>query len=98
MSESEEMDYLVMGRRKAAFVAAGCHPEEAAELAYHMMIRDRENRGSTNPLDDRRVCFECKHLDRQKYCNAYKDHQDRPVPQLRFTLQRCPKFELKGKK
>jgi hypothetical protein len=97
MSESEEMDYLVMGRRKAAFVTAGCHPEEAAELAYHMMVRDRENRGSTNPLDDRRVCFECKGLSGRD-CLFVKDKKGKPIPPLRFHLQRCPQFELKGKK
>ena len=97
MSESEEMDYLVMGRRKAAFIEAGCHPEEAAELAYHMMIRDRENRGSTNPLDDRRVCFECTgHKD--KLCHRILDKQKKPTSQLRFVLQRCDHFDLKGKK
>jgi hypothetical protein len=97
MSESEEMDYLVMGRRKAAFIVSGCHPDEATELAYSMMVRDRENRGSERLLDNRRVCFECTGLSGHD-CLYVTDKKGKPIPPLRFILQRCPQFKLKGKK
>jgi hypothetical protein len=99
MTEQEEKDWAAMERRADHFINSGCDHERARELAYHMMVRDRENRGSTNPLDDRRVCFECTHYDNKfKICNGVKDAHGKRVPPLRFILQRCPAFNLKGKK
>lgn len=92
MTEAEEMEELVWKRRRDKFVVEGLPLEEANELAAHMMLRDREG-----GLDDRRVCFECKHL-AVKYCTAIKDRFGRPSMQLRFILQRCDYFQLKGKK
>lgn len=78
-------------RRRNVFVENGLNESDAWDLAEQMFTRDKEK------LDDRRVCFECKnHVD--KHCIAYKDKFGKPTMQLRFILQRCPKFILKGKK
>lgn len=92
MTEAEEMEELVWKRRRDKFVAEGCPPEEAHELAARMMLRDREDDPQCL-----RVCFECTHL-AVKYCSVIKDRFGRPSQQMRFVLQRCPSFKLKGKK
>jgi len=92
LTEAQQMEELTWKRRRDKFVSEGLPMEEAGELAGHMMLRDREG-----GLDDRRVCFECRHL-AVKYCTVIKDRFGRPSQQLRFILQRCPSFELKGKK
>ena len=92
MTEAEEMEELTWRRRYKKFVEEGCPENEAYELATNMLFRDREG-----GLDDRRVCFECKHL-AVKYCTAIKDRFGRPSLQPRFILQRCDFFKLKGKK
>ena len=83
-SEWRNAEYETMQRRAGAFVDAGAAPHEAGYLAWRMLMRDRPDSG-----DDRRVCFECKHLRENARC--------RPgyLP-LRFVLQRCEGFELKG--
>ena len=71
-------------KREATFLQEGLEPHEAERLAQQMLYRDRPDSG-----DDRRVCFECKHLRENARC--------RPgyLP-LRFVLQRCEGFDLKG--
>ena len=83
-SEWSRVEFSRMQRRATAFVDAGAAPHEAGYLAWRMLMRDRPDSG-----DDRRVCFECKHLRENARC--------RPgyLP-LRFVLQRCEGFELKG--
>jgi hypothetical protein len=91
MTEAEEMEELVWKRRSTKFIQDGCIPDEAYELAGLMMLRDRD------PQDDRRVCFECTGY-KNKYCEYIKDKVGRPTQQLRFILQRCDYFDLRGKK
>jgi hypothetical protein len=92
MTEAQEREELIVQRRAQKFIEEGCESEyEAYELAWLLALRDREQ-----GCDDRRICFECKHYENKK-CNAILDKFDRPTQQLRFILQRCPKFKLKGK-
>lgn len=81
----------ILNKRYLAFVDEGLIEHEADDLAYSMMIRDREG------FDDRRVCFECKHY-KNKHCEAIRDAKGRPTQHLRFMLQRCEFFILKGAK
>ena len=78
-------------RRRETFIEEGLSEDEAYELADQMFIRDMEG------WDDRRVCFECNHYSNKK-CTKIVDRHGRPTMQLRFMLQRCPQFKLKGKK
>lgn len=71
-------------RRESIFLAEGFDKSEA--LAEQMLYRDRPDSG-----DNRRVCFECQHL-RGKKCDAQS------IPPLRFILQRCDFFALRGAK
>lgn len=89
----QELDKAIAthDRRRGAFTAEGLSPDEAFDLAERMFNRDAD------PMDDRRVCFECaNHV--AKLCMAYTDRYRRPTTQPRFVLQRCDKFKLKGKK
>ena len=73
-------------KRVKIFINEGLSEEEAEELAEQMLKRDFEG-------DDRRVCFECtKYQPANVTCSVYRK---RP---LRFTLQRCEFFQLRGKK
>ena len=76
--------------RMQKFVDEGLDEDEAFDLAESMWTRDED------PMDDRRVCFECKHL-AGKYCSAILNKFGRPTEPYRFILQRCDKFQLKGK-
>lgn len=67
-------------RREAVFSKEGFKFSE--RLAEQMLNRDRDTQ------DNRRVCFECKHL-RGRSCDAQS------IPPLRFILQRCVAFSLK---
>ena len=89
MTEAEEMEELAHRRRKERFIREGLEVEQAHELAGRMMMRDRD------PFDDRRVCFECVHL-AGKLCTKITDRFHRPTMQLRFILQRCDHFHIKG--
>ena len=89
--EELEIAIAVHARRRKVFIEEGLCEEQAWDLAEKMFERDRDG------LDDRRVCFECKNYV-AKHCIAYTDKFNRPTMQLRFVLQRCPKFILKGKK
>lgn len=92
MNDAEEMEEMTWKRRRHTFVEEGLPFDDATDLALRMMRRDREN-----GLDDRRVCFECTHYV-SKYCHRILDKHERPTRQLRFILQRCDYFQLKGKK
>jgi hypothetical protein len=87
MNESEIKRYT---KRMEVFMREGLDQEESELLAQRMYERDKE-RG------DRRVCFECERYDdRTTHCTFYKDSKTyRP---LRFVLQRCDGFKLKGSK
>jgi hypothetical protein len=88
MTEQEDKRFM---KRKAVFVTEGLPEEDALDLAYSMMMRDRD------PQDDRRVCFECSNYT-GKYCMKMRDRLGKPQIPLRFILQRCDDFELKGTK
>ena len=90
MTEEEvEIEESKFFRRKAAFVKEGLPEVDAEELAFRMMMRDRDQ------FDDRRVCFECKNYIMSK-CFKYKDRFGRPDTPPRFTLMRCDSFDLRG--
>ena len=92
MIELDTLEKLVArhNRRQAVFMEAGLPNDDAFDLAEAMFERDLD------PQDDRRVCFECKHL-AVKYCSAILNKFGRPTEPVRFVLQRCDKFHLKGK-
>jgi hypothetical protein len=88
----EMMDQMIANhlRRQEAFKKAGLSADDAYDLADRMWSRDE------NCVDDMRICFECKHY-KNELCTAIFD-KGRPTQQLRFILQRCPQFSLKGAK
>jgi hypothetical protein len=89
----QELDKAIAihDRRRGVFTAEGLSPDEAFDLAERMFNRDAD------PQDDRRICFECTNYV-AKHCTAFLDKFQKPTTPLRFTLQRCDKFNLKGKK
>lgn len=89
--ESIEIEERRFSRRKKIFLEEGLCEEGAHELAYNMMMRDRDQ------YDDRRVCFECTNYV-GKVCMKMKDRQGKPQMPLRFILQRCDFFKMKGTK
>jgi hypothetical protein len=84
----------VAQRRSKKFCLEGLQQQLASDLAYDMMVRDREHAQGIMQ-DDRRVCFECKHLMVQT-CMAINVGTKRLEP-YRFILQRCDSFSIKGK-
>lgn len=89
MNESEIKRYM---KRVEVFVREGLDQDESELLAQRMYERDKE-RG------DRRVCFECENYnDKNTHCNVYFDSKGKTYRPLRFVLQRCDKFKLKGSK
>jgi hypothetical protein len=90
MTEAEQTEENVWKRRYLKLVEEGLDSDEAHELAAQMMMRDRDS------YDDRRVCPECTHY-KNKLCNKILE-KNKPTQQLRFILQRCDHFELRGKK
>jgi len=93
MTEEEiEVATAKHDRRTKAFMDAGLTREAAWELADKMFDRDAD------PQDDRRLCFECKNY-KDNECSAYLvGKKQTPMTPLRFVLQRCDRFELRGKK
>lgn len=89
----EELDKAIATheRRRNVFVAEGLSQDEAWDLAERMFNRDAD------PMDDRRVCFECRHHI-ARLCTKITDRYGKPTTQVRFVLQRCDHFDLKGKK
>ena len=89
MNESEIKRYM---KRVEVFVREGLDQDESELLVQRMYERDKE-RG------DRRVCFECENYnDKNTHCNVYFDSKGKTYRPLRFVLQRCDKFKLKGSK
>jgi hypothetical protein len=78
-------------KRMQTFVNEGLSEDDAFDLAEAMWTRDEDG------FDDRRVCFECKNY-KDKKCKAILDKSGQPTQHLRFILQRCDYFVLKGKK
>lgn len=78
-------------RRMETFRKEGLCNDQAYDLASAMMDRDRD------PHDDRRVCFECENYV-GKVCMKMRDKLGKPQMPLRFVLQRCENFQLKGSK
>jgi hypothetical protein len=91
----EEMEIAMMkhARRRETFMKEGLNIQEAWKLADQMYDRDNDSQ------DDRRLCFECKkYNERYRTCPMIFDNKGNAQRPLRFTLQRCEWFELKGKK
>lgn len=88
----EELDRAISihERRRNTFMAEGLCESEAFSLAEQMFTRDADIG------DDRRVCFECNHYI-NRHCTKIRDKFGKPTMQLRFVLQRCDYFDLKGK-
>lgn len=78
-------------RRRNTFMVEGRCEDQAFELAEQMFNRDQD------PYDNRRTCFECTRYV-ARHCTAYRDRWNKPTMQLRFVLQNCDKFDLRGKK
>lgn len=83
-------------RRQKAMVQAGVEEVEATTAAIAMLLRDRPDSG-----DDRRICFECRHLD-GTVCKsvdraAMKVSAKGAFEPVRTILQRCEGFQMKGK-
>ncbi len=66
-------------RRRTRLLKEGVKDDDATELCYQLMVRDREDL-------DMAVCLECKYMDKS-YCQKYNRYTSR------FTLMRCEKFE-----
>jgi hypothetical protein len=92
MKEEElEKAAIRFDRRYKTFVSEGLCEDTAYKLAEQMFERDRD------PQDDRRVCFECDNY-LGRVCIKMKDKMGKPTMPLRFVLQRCDFFKLKGTK
>jgi hypothetical protein len=94
MTEEEtEIAVAKHTRRRKTFEDEGLSADDAWDLADRLWERDADS------FDDRRVCFECKKYDtKNKTCPEYVDRYGKPERPPRFTLQRCPWLDLKGKK
>jgi len=80
-------------KRRARFEEEGLTPDEAYDLADKLFERDRDE------FDDRRLCFECTNYnDKAKTCSKIVDKLGKQQRPLRFILQRCDWFNLRGKK
>ena len=91
MTEAEEQEEATWKRRYMKLVAEGCPVDEAYELAAQMtLIRDNDIG------DDRRICLECAHY-KDRLCHKILLN-GKPTQQMRFILQRCDHFKLKGSK
>ena len=91
--EELEIAILKHSRRRKTFEEEGLSENEAFDLADKLFERDQDG------YDDRRLCFECKKYNIQnKTCPKIVDRRGVPQRPLRFILQRCEWFELKGKK
>lgn len=94
MTEEEiEVATAKHNSRSKAFMDAGLSREAAWDLADKLFERDAD------PQDDRRLCFECKKYEpKSETCPKIVDRKGYPQQPLRFVLQRCDWFDLKGKK
>ena len=91
MNDKLKKEIARFNSRKQKFIEEGLCEDQAYDLASAMFDRDRD------PHDDRRVCFECENYV-GKLCMKTLDKLGKPQMPLRFILQRCPDFQLKGKK
>jgi hypothetical protein len=92
MTEEEiEKAVFRFDRRYKTFLGEGLCDDQAYKLAEQMYNRDLD------PQDDRRVCFECSNYI-ARVCTKMRDKQGKPQMPLRFILQRCEWFDMKGKK
>ena len=89
MTDRLDKEIARYNRRYETFVKEGLCPDGAHDLAEQMFNRDRD------PGDDRRICFECENYV-AKVCLKMKDKLGKPQMPLRFVLQRCDFFQLKG--
>jgi hypothetical protein len=89
--EDLEKAVIRFDRRYKTFMSEGLCEDVAYKLAEQMHERDKD------PQDDRRVCFECDNYV-GKVCIKTKDRLGKPQMPLRFVLQRCDWFKLKGKR
>ena len=80
----------IFDRRRKKFIIEGLSESSAYDLATALWNRDESE------TFDMRVCFECKNYQVDKSCKALSQPQKKMYP-LRFVLQRCPQFYLKGK-
>ena len=79
-------------RRRKRFEEEGLSEMEAFDLAEKLFDRDYDE------TDDRRLCFECRnYVDETKVCKK-KIINGKPQIPIRFTLQRCEHFDLRGGK
>ena len=91
MTEQEE---FLFKRRKAKFVEEGFDLQKgnsSTDLANQMMMRDRD------PDDHRRLCFECQNF-AVKFCTKKLNEYGGPSHSLKYVLQNCVAFKLKGSK
>jgi len=91
--EGRELEVFIKRheRRRKHFIAEGLSDTEAYELAEKLWERDM-----FPELDDRRVCFECKHYnEKSTRCESIRDSIGAPTATMRFALQRCNSFEVK---
>jgi len=94
--EGDELDVFIKrhDKRRKRFLSEGLSRDESYDLAEALWDRDL-----FPELDDRRVCFECDYyIESKALCGGITDRNGRPTQQMRFSLQRCSKFKLKGKK
>ena len=89
--QDEEIERFT--RRVARLMKEGLDEMEAERLAETMLYRDRPDSG-----DDRRICLECAGLKKTVCTFANRLGLRAGHEPLRFTLQRCDGFALKGAK
>jgi hypothetical protein len=101
MGDWSDEEIQTFSRRGSAMVRAARYTDDAGQVhdgisygqaedcAQQLLYRDRD------PSDDRRVCFECRHLDGRK-CREYGRlqlaHVNRYAEPVRHVLQRCDGF------
>lgn len=77
-------------RRVALFVRRGLPEGEASALAEQLLLRDAD-------WDERRMCIECAHLQRDGVCFAARQGwihgASRYLTPVQDMLQRCERFE-----
>jgi hypothetical protein len=79
-------------KRGRKLLELGQSANEAEELAERLVYRDRDIG------DDRRLCIECRSLNDEGLCRAYRAlNTTRDFKPVRFILWRCDEFKLKGK-
>lgn len=77
-------------KRIALFVRRGYDEEQASETAELLLLRDADQ-------DDRRMCIECAHLQRDGGCFAARQGwisgASRYLTPVQNMLQRCERFK-----